>query len=60
MKMQPKPKGVMYYDWIKENLPPGSKVGIDPNIVPGGPFITRQKMFAESQIELLPVAGLVD
>lgn len=59
MKME---KGAKtYFEWIKENIPKGSKIGVDENLFPCASFKTRGEYFEKEGITLVGVKGnLVD
>ena len=50
-----------YSEWIKENLPKDTKIGIDPQQMPAGSFLTRKDMFEKEGISLIPTeTNLID
>jgi Xaa-Pro aminopeptidase len=50
-----------YFEWIKDNLPKGSTIGVDPGQIPVSSFETRKKYFEDHGIILVGTDGnLVD
>lgn len=43
-----------YFEWIKNNIPKGTTIGVDSSQIPASAFLTRQKYFQEGGIELIP------
>jgi Xaa-Pro aminopeptidase len=54
------PDAIPVHEWLAENLPPGSRVGIDPNCLPLSVFRMFQPAFYEKKIELVPFPDMVD
>jgi Xaa-Pro aminopeptidase len=50
----------MYFEWIKENMPKGSRVGVDESQMPAGSFKLRSEYLEKEGITLVPGKNLVD
>ena len=50
-----------YFEWIKDNLPKGSTIGVDEGQIPAKSFEQRQKYFKDNGINLVGISeNLVD
>ncbi|MDP5172745.1 MAG: aminopeptidase P family N-terminal domain-containing protein, partial [Bacteroidia bacterium] len=47
-------------EWLKEQLPEGGTVGIDPNLISITPYFTTKKSLQAQGFELTPVLGCVE
>ena len=50
-----------YFEWIKDNLPGGSIIGVDEDQIPAAAFQARQEYFKKHDIKLVAAgSNLVD
>ena len=49
-----------YFEWIKDNIPKGSVLGVDESQLPAKSFITRRDFFKKHEITLTGAKNLVD
>lgn len=50
-----------YFEWIKENMPEGSVIGVDENQIPASAFENRRNYLEKAGIKLVPAgSNLVD
>lgn len=43
-----------YFEWIKDNLAKGSKIGVDEGQIPAAAFKARSAYFEKNGLEMLP------
>ena len=58
MKMEAGEKA--YYEWIKENMPEGTVIGVDEDQIPAKAFDARADYFEKAGMKMVPAGSLVD
>jgi len=58
MKMEAGEKA--YYEWIKENMPEGTVIGVDEGQIPAKAFDARADYFEKAGMKMVPAVSLVD